>query len=83
MKKFTSTGIAMSEPLAFRRCDDTKMYIYLLLTWTDGINLSEALPALSGEAQYLLGRQAGDILKKLHSIPVDPLDLPVETKKAK
>ena len=55
----------------------------LLLSWVEGRDLEEILPKLSEQEQYLLGRQAGGILRKIHSIPLDPEDLPQTTKREK
>lgn len=38
------------------------------------------LPYLSENEQYALGRLAGNILKKIHSIPVEESDIPAKTK---
>lgn len=43
----------------------------MLLTWIEGKDLEEVLSDLTEEQQYQLGRQAGKILKKIHSIDVD------------
>ena len=43
----------------------------------------EKLPQLSENEQYRLGRQAGSILKKIHSVPLDEEDVPIKTKKEK
>lgn len=45
--------------------------------------METVLPELSEEEQYRLGRLAGGILKKIHSIPLDERDIPNETKQAK
>ena len=55
----------------------------MLLSWIEGNDLESVLPHLSDEEQYLLGRQAGVILKKIHSINVAPVDVPNTTKKDK
>lgn len=41
------------------------------------------LPELSEQEQYKLGRQAGSILRKIHSIPLDPADVPATAKREK
>ena len=80
--KYASTGIKMSGPIEFGTCDGGKS-VYILLTWLEGEDLEDVLPRLSEGEQYLLGRQAGEILRKIHSIPLDEADLPKNTKKEK
>jgi len=55
----------------------------MLLSWIDGDDLAAILPQVSPNEQYRLGQQAGRILKKIHTIPLDPSDYPVKTKKDK
>lgn len=80
--KYSKLGIKMSEPIEFGICNDG-INVYMLLSWIAGKDLEEVLPTLSEEKQYRLGREAGAILRKIHSIPVDENDIPTETKKAK
>ena len=47
---------------------------YLLLSWIDGEDAEEVLPALHKEKQYAYGLDAGRILRKIHSIPA-PADI--------
>ena len=80
--KYSGLGIRMSMPLEFGICNDGRN-VYMLLSWMEGRDLESALPKLSEKKQYLLGRQAGTILRKIHSIPVAPEDFPQKTKKEK
>lgn len=80
--KYSKLGIKMSMPVEFGICNEGKN-VYMLLTWLEGRDLEEILPGLPKEKQYQLGRKAGEILKKIHSIPVDEEDIPTETKKPK
>lgn len=82
IKKYSDTGIKMSLPIEFGSCNENKN-VYMLLSWTDGRDLEEVLPTLSENEQYQLGREAGEILHTIHSIPLDRKDVPTETKKAK
>lgn len=52
----------------------------MILSWVEGKDLGEVLPEFSEEKQYLLGREAGEILKKIHSVKVEDTDTPDETK---
>ena len=77
--KYAKIGINMSLPVEFGICNDDKN-VYMILNWVEGKDLEEVLPTLSEEEQYNLGRMAGSILKKIHSIPVDEKDIPQTTK---
>lgn len=82
IEKYASLGFAMSMPIAFGVCNEDKN-VYMLLSWIEGQDLEEALPGLSEREQYLLGRQAGEILKKIHGIIVESRDIPSKTKAEK
>ena len=78
IKKYARLGFPMSQPIEFGVQDEQ---VYMLLSWIDGTDLESVLPQFSEAEQYRLGREAGTILKKLHSIPVDPADQPRQTKR--
>lgn len=80
--KYSQLDINMSMPIKFGICNEGKN-VYMLLSWVEGSDLEEVLPELSEQEQYKLGRQAGIILRKIHSIPLDPADVPVTTKREK
>ena len=80
IRKYAALGLPMSQPLDFGRC---RAGVYMLLSWLEGEDLEEILPALSPERQYRLGREAGAILRKLHSLPLSPEDRPQTTKREK
>ena len=80
VEKYSKLGFAMSQPLDFGVCNEGKN-CYMLLSFVEGKDLEEALPELSEKEQYLLGREAGKILKKIHSIHVDECDIPTQTKR--
>ena len=82
VKKYSKLGFAMSHPVDFGICNAGKS-CYMLLTFVEGEDLEEALPTLSEKEQYLLGRKAGKILRKIHSIPIDECDIPTQTKREK
>lgn len=60
------TDANISRALDFGACKDG---VYTLLTWVEGKPAEDVLPALPREQQAALGRQAGDLAKKLHSFP--------------
>lgn len=80
--KYNEIGINMSKPVAFGVCNNGEN-VYSLLTWVDGVDLEQVLPKLSMNEQYSLGRNAGDILRKIHRIQVPENEIPQETKRRK
>ena len=79
IKRVEQTGIAMTKPLSFGICNEGQ-WVYLLLTWVEGVDLEDVLEDLSLNQQYKLGRQAGEILRTIHTIPLEECDYPQETK---
>jgi len=62
-----ATGIPMNQPIDFWVGDEG---VCMLYSWIDGEDLTEgALPHLPGAEQYALGLRAGEILRKIHTIP--------------
>lgn len=59
ISKFSKLGFEMSKPISFGICNDKKN-VYMLLSWINGVDLSDALPKLLIEEQYLLGKKAGE-----------------------
>lgn len=82
IEKYSKLGFPMSMPVSFGVCNEGKN-CYMLLSWVEGCDLEEMLPKLSEEEQYRLGRQAGEILRKIHSVPLEPGDMPKQTKREK
>ena len=80
IEKYSKLGFPMSQPVDFGNCNDGKS-CYMLLTFVEGVDLEQALPTLSEKEQYLLGREAGSILRKIHSITLDECDIPTQTKR--
>ena len=77
--KFSKLGFKMSEPINFGVCNN-KQNVYILLTWIEGEDLELSLPKLEPDEQYKLGREAGAILRKIHSLDVPTDEIPTETK---
>ena len=80
--KYATLGFAMSRPVGFGLCDGGQT-AYMLLTWVEGRDLEAVLPGLPETEQYRLGRAAGDILRRIHGLPLDAEDLPTATKRAR
>ena len=78
IQKYAALSFPMSQPIEFGVRDEQ---VYMLLSWVEGEDLETVLPRLSEAEQYRLGREAGTILRKIHSIPVDPADQPQQTKR--
>lgn len=82
IEKYSKLGFPMSFPIDFGVCNNGKN-VYMLLAWVEGQDLEVILSDLTEKEQYQLGREAGKILKKIHSVEVDADDIPKDTKKAK
>ncbi|NBC69270.1 phosphotransferase [Paenibacillus sacheonensis] len=65
-------GVKCSEPIAFGILPDLELG-YILVSYIEGDEASEALPRLSERAQFDIGLQAGEQLKLMNSI-----DCPVQ-----
>lgn len=72
LQQVASLGIPMTEPVDFGICENGKS-VYSLLTWCEGEDAQEALPFLTETQQYVLGLTAGELLRRIHSIPA-PMD---------
>ena len=65
-QEVAKVGVPMCKSLELGECDEG---IYVLQTWIDGKDANEVIPCLADSEQYVLGLEAGRILKKIHSIP--------------
>ena len=81
-KAVAATGIPMCEPVAIGECDEGiyaahpwVAHVWAAHTWIDGVDAESTVPTLSPEEQYRLGRDAGQYLTRIHSIPA-PADQP-------
>lgn len=68
MKLAAAQDVPMCLPVDFGLCCDGKS-VYQLLSWCEGKNLEEVLPALPETQQYALGLKAGNILRRIHRVP--------------
>lgn len=80
--KYANLGFKMSEPISFGVCFGNQN-VYMLLTWIEGEDLELALPKLTHDKQYSLGREAGIILKKIHELKVPDDEIPQRSKISK
>jgi len=72
MERVAALGIPMCVPIEFGICDDNALFqggVCSLQSWIDGEDLEDILPLMSEAEQYDLGVQAGEIARKIHTIP--------------
>lgn len=67
LKQLSGQGLALPDLLA-SGTSRQRQQTYRLFSWVEGIELGTALPSLSKEKQYELGKQAGQLLQKIHQI---------------
>jgi aminoglycoside phosphotransferase (APT) family kinase protein len=67
MEQVASLDIPMCLPVEFGFCKDG---VYSIQSWINGADLGDVLQKLSDSEQYSLGFQAGEILNKIHNMPV-------------
>lgn len=68
LKRAAALDINFSVPMDFGLCNNEKN-VYQLLKWVDGEDLETILPNLSERSQYILGLKAGEMLRKIHTLP--------------
>jgi len=67
MKLVATLGLHMCQPIEFGLCEEG---VYSIQSWIEGKDAEEILPFLSDNEQYVYGLDAGQILKKIHSVPI-------------
>ena len=65
MKQVSTFGVPMCQPIEFGTCDEG---VYSIQSWIDGEDAEVLISKLSNEKQYAYGLDAGQILRKIHSI---------------
>jgi serine/threonine-protein kinase len=68
MERVYALGVLTPQPIEFGLCDGGKS-CYSLSGWLDGEDAEKALPLMSETEQYVLGLNAGEMLRKIHTIP--------------
>ena len=68
LQQIEKTDIYCSRPIEFGTLINGNVYI--ILSYLDGIDGEEAIKLLSKNEAYLLGIEAGQILKKIHQIDI-------------
>ena len=66
MQRVAELGVPMCLPIEFGVCEEG---VYSIQSWIDGEGAESVIPTLSDKEQYDYGFTAGQILKKIHSIP--------------
>lgn len=67
LQELSELNIPMSHPIDFGVLESLDK-VYMLLSWTEGLDLEETIPSLPNDTQYELGLQAGQILALIHSM---------------
>ena len=60
-------GVSMPHPVEMGKFDCGR---YMIIDWVDGETLYDALPSMTRDKQHKLGIKAGEIMRKIHSIPM-------------
>lgn len=56
---------------------------YMVLSWVEGEMMSQCISSFEEDIQFRLGIEAGQILKKIHQVPVNEADLPKKSRAGK
>ena len=67
MARVSALGVPMCRSVELGTCNEG---VFSLQNWIDGEDLEDILPLLPETEQYAFGLQSGEILRKIHSIPV-------------
>lgn len=75
IRQFFALNIPMPQPIDFGVCNNNTE-VYTLLSWINGEETEIIVPQLPINEQYNIGKDSGEILKKIHALT------PVETNKS-
>ena len=75
IQKYNQLPFNMSQAIDMGICNNGQN-IYMLLSWVEGQSMQNVIETLNEKEQYQLGIKAGKILKEIHCLPVEPIDLP-------
>ncbi len=67
VEKMYRLDIPMPSPIDFGVCNGGAS-VYTLLSWIEGEEAEKVIPKLPAENQYLLGKESGKILRKIHTL---------------
>lgn len=82
IRKYNQLTFKMSQAIDMGICNNGQK-IYMLLSWVEGQSMENVIKTLNEKEQYQLGLKAGKILKAIHCLPVEPIDLPKVKKTGK
>lgn len=82
IQKYNQLNFEMSQAIDMGICNNGQS-VYMLLSWVDGDSMENVIMTLTEQEQYRLGIKAGKILKAIHSLTVEPADIPKVKKTAK
>jgi aminoglycoside phosphotransferase (APT) family kinase protein len=69
IEQVAKLGFKMSQPIDFGMGKkDQEEKVYSLFAWVEGQDAEVVLPSLSEQRQYELGKEAGQILRQIHSV---------------
>lgn len=69
LQKVAKLNINSSKPISFGKLNDEE--IYMVLSWLEGEDAEVAIGKLTNKEAYMLGIETGQVLAKLHKVPVD------------
>ena len=69
LKQMEQAEIPTNRPIDFG-IDDENAHVFMALTWIEGQDLRDVIGEFSESKQYQLGLEAGEILKKIHQLPI-------------
>ena len=65
LKMLSDAGLPVPKCIELNKSDDGSK-VFTLLSWVKGEEAEKLIPNMSPKGQYELGKQAGDILRKIH-----------------
>nr|WP_186322971.1 aminoglycoside phosphotransferase family protein [Paenibacillus xylanexedens] len=69
LERLRQMGVLCSAPLGIGKLDENNGY--MILSYLEGEDASEALPLLNEKQQWSIGMQAGSELRRIHRLPVE------------
>ena len=68
LSKASALDIYAPQPRGFGLCENGKS-VYYLVTWLEGEDAASAMETMTDTEKYVLGLRAGELLRKLHTLP--------------
>lgn len=67
VKKLTISHLNITHPINFG-LTSSKEHVFMIYTWVEGDDAQEIIPTMDSSLQYAYGREAGWMLREIHSI---------------